>query len=83
MLLQNIRSHIAHKFLSYIELNQLMVDLKRFGTPVDREILGLTIETVSRQLTKLRQAKVINLTDNRLVEVPNLDRLKALAEVEP
>lgn len=58
-----------------------------FEIPLKRsdiaDFLGLTIETVSRQLTKLRQAKVINLTDNRLVEVPNLDRLKSLAEVGP
>jgi CRP/FNR family transcriptional regulator len=58
-----------------------------FEIPLKRsdiaDFLGLTIETVSRQLTKLRQAKVINLTDNRLVEVPNLDRLKAMAEVGP
>jgi CRP/FNR family transcriptional regulator len=58
-----------------------------FEIPLKRsdiaDFLGLTIETVSRQITKLRQAKVINLTDNRLVEVPNLDRLKVLAEVGP
>jgi CRP/FNR family transcriptional regulator len=56
-----------------------------FEIPLKRsdiaDFLGLTIETVSRQITKLRQAKVINVTDNRLVEVANLDRLKAMAEV--
>jgi CRP/FNR family transcriptional regulator, anaerobic regulatory protein len=45
------------------------------------DFLGLTIETVSRQLTKLRQMNVIVLTDNRLVEVPDLMRLKAMAEI--
>jgi CRP/FNR family transcriptional regulator, anaerobic regulatory protein len=56
-----------------------------FEIPMKRsdiaDFLGLTIETVSRQLTKLRQAKVILLSENRFVEVPNLDRLKALAEI--
>lgn len=58
-----------------------------FEIPLKRsdiaDFLGLTIETVSRQLTKLRQAKVINLIDNRMVEVASIDRLKALAEVSP
>jgi CRP/FNR family transcriptional regulator, anaerobic regulatory protein len=56
-----------------------------FEIPLKRsdiaDFLGLTIETVSRQLTKLRQARVIVLTDNRLVEVPDLERLKTIAEV--
>lgn len=45
------------------------------------DFLGLTIETVSRQLTKLRQARVIILTDNRIVEVPDLKKLRDLAEI--
>jgi CRP/FNR family transcriptional regulator, anaerobic regulatory protein len=45
------------------------------------DFLGLTIETVSRQLTKLRQSRVVVLTDNRLVEVPDLNQLRAMAEI--
>ena len=52
--------------------------------PMSREdiadFLGLTIETVSRQLTKLRHAGVINIHNNRTIEVPNLDRLREMTE---
>lgn len=53
-----------------------------FELPLTRadiaDFLGLTIETVSRQLTKMRQTGVIEITNNRHVEVPDLDRLQAL-----
>jgi CRP/FNR family transcriptional regulator, anaerobic regulatory protein len=56
----------------------------RFDIPLKRsdiaDFLGLTIETVSRQMTKLRFAGVINLLNNRTVEVPDLSRLKAMME---
>lgn len=46
-----------------------------FELPLTREAvadyLGLTIETVSRQLTALRKAGVIELTDTRHIRVPN------------
>jgi CRP/FNR family transcriptional regulator, anaerobic regulatory protein len=58
----------------------------RFDIPLKRadiaDFLGLTIETVSRQLTKLRFAGVISIINNRTVEVPDLSRLKAMTEVE-
>jgi CRP/FNR family transcriptional regulator len=54
----------------------------RFELPLSRldiaDFLGLTIETVSRQMTKLRQMGVIQVTNNRTVDVPDLDRLEAL-----
>jgi CRP/FNR family transcriptional regulator len=37
--------------------------------------LGLTIETVSRQFTGLRKDGVIELDGNRLVRIPDLERL--------
>jgi len=53
-----------------------------FELPLSRsdiaDFLGLTIETVSRQLTKLRQSGTISITNNRSVEVPDLDALQAL-----
>jgi CRP/FNR family transcriptional regulator len=53
-----------------------------FTLPLTRadiaDFLGLTIETVSRQLTKLRQMGVIHIENIRKVEIPNLDRLRAL-----
>ena len=44
------------------------------------DFLGLTTETVSRQITKLRQAGAIKIANNRMVEVPDLKRLKELTE---
>lgn len=87
------RKTAAEKVASFLYLLATHVDPEAdlesgsvsFEIPMKRsdiaDFLGLTIETVSRQLTKLRQAKVINLTDNRLVEVPDLERLKSLSEV--
>jgi CRP/FNR family transcriptional regulator, anaerobic regulatory protein len=52
----------------------LSVDL-----PLTREemadYLGLTLETVSRQISALKRDGVINLEGNRHVSIPNLDRL--------
>lgn len=57
-----------------------------FDIPLKRsdiaDFLGLTIETVSRQLTKLRHAGVINIHNNRTVEVPDVERLRHLTEQE-
>ena len=39
------------------------------------DFLGLTIETVSRQLTALRKAGLIALVDSRHIEIPSLHRL--------
>lgn len=53
-----------------------------FELPLTRsdiaDFLGLTIETVSRQLTKLRQLEVVSISNNRTIEVPDLDALRAL-----
>ncbi|MDZ7587646.1 MAG: helix-turn-helix domain-containing protein [Parasphingorhabdus sp.] len=57
--------------------------LDRFELPMDRQqmgdILGLTIETVSRQLTKLREAGIIELPDRRTVVIQDRRRLSNLA----
>lgn len=54
-----------------------------FDLPLTRadiaDFLGLTIETVSRQLTKLRAEGVIRIENNRHVTVPDLDRLETRA----
>jgi CRP/FNR family transcriptional regulator len=44
------------------------------------DFLGLTIETVSRQLTKLKQAKIIDLPDSRSVALLDPRRLIAAME---
>ncbi len=60
--------------------------LDRFELPMDRQqisdILGLTIETVSRQFTRIRKEGIIDLPDRRTVIIKDRHRLKALAEVE-
>lgn len=52
-----------------------------FELPLSRtdiaDFLGLTIETVSRQLTKLRQLGTIRISNNRSVEIDDLAGLKA------
>ncbi len=54
-----------------------------FDLPLSRadiaDFLGLTIETVSRQLTKLRADKVIHIENNRHVTVPDMERLETRA----
>jgi CRP/FNR family transcriptional regulator len=58
----------------------------RFTLPLSRaeiaDCLGLTIETVSRQMTKLRTKGVIELVSNRDIHVPDLGRLRAAAHAE-
>jgi CRP/FNR family transcriptional regulator len=54
-----------------------------FELPLTRadmaDFLGLTIETVSRQLTRLKTANVIKLNTNRLILVPDISRLSRAA----
>jgi CRP/FNR family transcriptional regulator len=57
-----------------------------FELPLKRsdiaDFLGLTIETVSRQITKLRKSGVIQVENNRTVIVPNLERLEMACEID-
>ncbi len=57
-------------------------DISEFYLPLSRsdigDFLGLTTETVSRQMTKLRKEKVIVVDHNRHVVVPDLSRLADL-----
>ncbi|GAO56664.1 MULTISPECIES: Crp/Fnr family transcriptional regulator [unclassified Novosphingobium] len=56
---------------------------RRFSLPFSRQqvadVLGLTIETVSRQFTKLKNDGVIELPSRREVEIVNRGALLALA----
>jgi CRP/FNR family transcriptional regulator len=58
-------------------------DKSSFDLPLSRadiaDFLGLTIETVSRQMTKLRKEGVIHIENNRHVTVGDLDRLNYAA----
>lgn len=53
----------------------------QFELPLTRadiaDFLGLTVETVSRQLTKLRTDKTIEITNNRAITIPDIWRLKS------
>lgn len=78
-------------FLYYIAVHIDPEEIEQPGTlqfeiPLSRldiaDFLGLTIETVSRHFTKLRQAGAINLINSRIVEIPDLARLRALTEVD-
>ncbi|MGE6786474.1 Crp/Fnr family transcriptional regulator [Ensifer adhaerens] len=57
-----------------------------FDLPLSRadiaDYLGLTIETVSRQITKLRKDNVIRIENSRHVTVPSLDRLMHVAGID-
>ncbi len=59
------------------------IDKSIFDLPLTRtdiaDFLGLTIETVSRQLTKLHADGVINIENYRHVSVTSMDRLSDLA----
>ena len=58
-------------------------DLDSFELPLDRQqmgdVLGLTIETVSRQLSLLKAGGVINLPDRRTVAIQDRPRLQDLS----
>jgi CRP/FNR family transcriptional regulator, anaerobic regulatory protein len=58
-------------------------DLNQFDLPLDRQqigdLLGLTIETVSRQLTKLKSDGLIDLPDRKHVIINDRMRLSELA----
>lgn len=56
----------------------------RFELPLKRadiaDFLGLTIETVSRQVTNLRKRGIISLENNRTVIVPSIEALERACE---
>jgi CRP/FNR family transcriptional regulator len=43
------------------------------------DFLGLTIETVSRQISRLRHEGVVQVANHRHVVIPSLPRLETLA----
>ncbi|MDP9810224.1 CRP/FNR family transcriptional regulator [Rhizobium tibeticum] len=56
-------------------------DRRQFDLPLSRadiaDFLGLTIETVSRQMSKLKAEGIIGIVANRHIHVPKLSKLKA------
>lgn len=84
------RKTAAEKVASFLYLIATHIDplgnqdagkTREFDLPLSRadiaDFLGLTIETVSRQMTKLRTSGVITIIANRHIIVPDLARLKA------
>jgi len=67
-------------FLLEMAGRQSSRDLDAISLPMSRsdiaDYLGLTIETVSRVLTKLKEARIIRLASARQVEVLNWDALQ-------
>lgn len=74
-----IASHIDPEIDSVDHVIRFELPLKRLEIA---DFLGLTIETVSRQVTKLRKAGVIELENNRTVLVPSLAKLRHACEAE-
>jgi len=62
-------------------------DSAAFHLPLSRsdiaDFLGLTIESVSRQITKLKHDDVVRVGGNRKIEVPSMGRLLKLADLAP
>lgn len=81
------RKTASEKVASFLYLIATHIDPLRsatmhkaaFDLPLTRadiaDFLGLTVETVSRQLTRLRTEGIIEITNNRHVNVPDLDAL--------
>ncbi len=81
---------VASFLLMLAQKNSLMgcphsgaMEFATFTLPITRtdmgDYLGLTIETVSRQITRLKTSKVISITGNREFLVPDLNRLAQIA----
>ncbi|WP_312414472.1 helix-turn-helix domain-containing protein, partial [Shinella sp.] len=82
------RKTAQEKVASFLYLIATHVDPENiettvFDLPLSRadiaDFLGLTIETVSRQFTKLRKENVIRIENNRHVSVPDMERLMRYA----
>ncbi|MEP9372371.1 Crp/Fnr family transcriptional regulator [Mesorhizobium sp. KR1-2] len=87
------RKTASEKVASFLHLVATHIDPEAFvanGTvsfelPLTRadiaDFLGLTIETVSRQMTKLRKDGVIDIENNRHITIPDIARLERRAKI--
>jgi len=84
------RKTASEKVASFLNLIVLNIDPENdsnsctFELPLKRsdiaDFLGLTTETVSRQITKLRKSGIIEIEHNRQVTVPDLNALHRACE---
>ena len=76
-------SSFMYLISSHIDPTRPETDSVRFDLPLTRadiaDFLGLTIETVSRQITKLRKSGLIEVANNRSITVPSLKALRRAA----
>jgi CRP/FNR family transcriptional regulator len=72
------------KRLSGQDCSGLVIPADRFELPLSRQqtadILGLTIETVSRQLGRLRDAGIVGTPDRRTIDILDREALETEAE---
>jgi CRP-like cAMP-binding protein len=82
----NRRSAIEKLAAFILELHRRQGECGTVEIPLSRtdiaDFLGLTIETVSRNLTKLRTKRIIELPRIHSLVIVDLDRLEALADGE-
>lgn len=88
------RKSAAEKVASFIHMIAIHYDpeaeeagrMIEFELPLKRadiaDFLGLTIETVSRQITSLRKKGLITVENNRTVKVSNIERLHQACEAQ-
>lgn len=70
-----------HLIATHLDPDKKLTNRASFELPLTRadigDFLGLTIETVSRQMSKLRQSGTIQISHNRQIDVPDLEALRA------
>lgn len=85
------RKSAREKVASFLHLIATHVDpnqehAREFELPLSRQdigdFLGLTIETVSRQMTKLRQEDLIKIENNRHIRILDIRRLQKAAGLD-
>jgi CRP/FNR family transcriptional regulator len=85
------RKTAREKVASFLYLIATHIDpdksaVQHFELPLTRQdigdFLGLTIETVSRQMTRLRQEKVIHVENNRTITIHDIERLADVAGID-
>lgn len=85
------RKSALEKVASFLYMISTQIDPEKavstcFELPLSRsdiaDFLGLTIETVSRQMTKLRKDGVILIESNRHITIPNIDALSRNAGID-